>query len=76
MADSEGVWGGGGGGGGGSSIKSPIRDKIIPFSKMENFQKNQEKITNNQVQFTNPTPFVNLNPLSRNLGSAPSKVLI
>ena len=51
---------------------------------MENFQKIQKKIANNKfrkfsqknannkVQSTNRTPFVNLNPLLRNPGSAPA----
>ena len=40
---------------------------------MENYQKNLEKIINNQVKLTSRNPFVNLNPLSRNPrpGSAP-----
>ena len=38
---------------------------------MENFQKDQEKLINNQVKLTIEPPFVNLNPPSRNPGSAP-----
>ena len=38
---------------------------------MENFQKNLGKLINNQVNLTNRTPFVKLNPLSRNPGIAP-----
>ena len=44
------------------------------FIFMRNFQKNQHKISNYQVQFSNqtpPPPFVNLNPLARNPRSAP-----
>ena len=38
---------------------------------MENFQKYLENLISNQVKLTNETPYVNLNPLSRNPGSAP-----
>ena len=41
---------------------------------MENFQKNQEILINYHVKLTNRNPFVNLNPLSRNPGSAPGSV--
>ena len=43
---------------------------------MDNFQENQEKIINYQVKLTNqtPPPFVNLDPLSRNPGSAPASI--
>ena len=36
------------------------------FILIENFQKNLDFIINNQVKLTNQTPFVNMNPLSRN----------
>ena len=47
-----------------------IKQKYLIF--MENFQKNQRKSINtcNKVKLTNQTPFINLNPLSRNPGSA------
>ena len=47
----------------------PLRQNYFIF--MENFQKNLEKIINYQVKLTNQSPFVNLNPLSGNPGSAP-----
>ena len=50
MADSEGYCG----------FAQTLRQNCSIF--MKNFQKYQEKITNNQVQLTNRTPFVNLNP--------------
>ena len=47
----------------------PLRQNYSIF--MEHFQKKSGKLTNNQLQPTNRTPFVSLNPLSRNPGSAP-----
>ena len=41
------------------------------FFFMENFQKSEEKLMKNLVKLKNQTPFSNLNPLSRNPGSAP-----
>ena len=53
--------------------RTPLSQKYLIF--MENFQKNQEKIINNHVKLKHRTPFVNLNHLSRNPGSAPVNAL-
>ena len=67
VADPEGVRGGGGGGG---SHEPLFETKVFNFHG--EFSKNQEKLIYNQVKLTNRTPpFVNLNPLSKNPGSAP-----
>ena len=42
----------------------------------EEFSENQEKLINNQVILTNRTPFVNMNPPSRNPGVAPVMLVI
>ena len=39
-----------------------------------NFQKNQEKLINNQVKLTNQTPLCKMNPLSRNPGSVSATI--
>ena len=63
-------WGGGGGGG---SLLPPLRQNHLIF--IENFLKKQENwLINNHVILTNRTAFVNLNPLSRNPGSAPALI--
>ena len=54
-------------------LEPPLRQNYSIF--MGNFQKNPDKISNNQVQLPNRTPFVNLNPLSRNPGSAPTTTI-
>ena len=58
------------------SIEPPLRQNYFIF--MENFQKNLEKLINiiNQVKLTNQTPFVKLNPLSRNPGSGSTPGLV
>ena len=42
---------------------------------MRNFKQNQHKLSNNHVQFSIETSFVNLNPLARNPGSAPASTI-
>ena len=42
---------------------------------MRNFKQNQHKLSNNHVQFSNQTSFVNLNPLARNSGSTPASTI-
>ena len=49
--------------------ESPLRQNYFIF--MENFQKNQEKLTNNQVKIVNQIPLCKFDPLSRTTGSAP-----
>ena len=49
-------------------LKPPLRQNYSIF--MRNFQENQYKTSNYQVQFSNRTPFVNLHPFARNVGSA------
>ena len=54
------------------SLESPFETKLLHFHG--EFSEKSGKITNNWVQSTNRTPFVNLNPLPRNSGSAPARL--
>ena len=64
---------GGSRGGSVGSLELNIETKLFHFHG-ESSEPNREKITNNHVQLSNRTSFVNLNPLSRNSGSAPVRV--
>ena len=54
------------------SLELPFETKLFHFHGK--FQKNQERIINFQVKLTNGTPCGNLNPLSRNPGSAAGRL--
>ena len=54
--------------GDGGSLKPHFETKLFNFHG--EFSKNQEKMINNQVKFTNRTPLCKFEPLYRNPGSA------
>ena len=54
-------------------LNPPLRQNYSIF--MRNFQKNQHKIINYQVQFSNRTPLCKFEPLARNPGSAPASTI-